>query len=98
MSLRYENGKSSMTSRDRILAVLRSGPKTSWQLCQMAKTADYRRRIYELRQIGYEITVKKVVEKIENKVVVHHLWTLIAEPKPVSKVRVIEAKGQMGLL
>ena len=27
----------------------------SWQLCQEAFTSDYRRRIYELRKMGYEI-------------------------------------------
>mgnify|MGYP001558003298 CR=1 FL=1 len=27
----------------------------SWQLCQEAFTSDYRRRIHELRKMGYEI-------------------------------------------
>ena len=50
-----------ITSKQRILQLLWSGEwVSSWKLSQEAHTADYRRRIFELRERGLDIISIKV--------------------------------------
>ena len=45
-----------MTSRQRILDLLRTGEMIpSWKIVEQCKTADYRRRIFEMRKAGLDI-------------------------------------------
>ena len=53
----------------------------SWEIVQNCKTADYRRRIYELRQKGYKIEKFSKSEFLPNdKIVIRHGYILVAEP------------------
>ena len=52
-----DNGMNLSPCQQRILEVFyKHGNRVySWQLCQEAFTSDYRRRIHELRKMGYKI-------------------------------------------
>ena len=79
-----------MNKRELILNLLRECPRTNWELCQLAKTARYGGRIFELRRAGYEITE----ERIERAV---FRYTLVAEPEPI-KIESLPTENQMELL
>ena len=70
-----------MTTRDAILNLLRSGPKTSWELTQLAKTSRYGGRIMELRRRGYDIrhSIHSLLRE-DGETVVQHVYELISEP------------------
>src|SRR3990167_5064271 len=70
-----------MTTRDAILNLLRSGPKTSWELTQEAKTSRYGGRIMELRRMGYDIrhSIHSLL-RADGEAVVQHVYELVSEP------------------
>jgi len=70
-----------MTTRDIILNLLRSGPKTSWELTQLAKTSRYGGRIMELRRKGYDIrhSIHSLL-RADGETVVQHIYELVSEP------------------
>ena len=68
------------SKKKQILDLLRAGPKTSWELTQMAKTARYGGRIMELRVEGYEIIHEMRRLERTDGVVVQHIYRLISEP------------------
>ncbi len=80
-----------MTTRDIILNLLRSGPKTSWELCQGAKTSRYGGRIFELRKMGYGIQINTRITTIGEMVVVQKIYRLVYEP-PILKPLARKAK------
>lgn len=84
-----------MTKRDIILDLLRSGPKTSWELCQGAKTSRYGGRIFELRKMGYVIQIQVRVTTMGERTIVQKIYRLIYEP-PVLRpfVRVTKKSAQ----
>ena len=69
-----------MTTRDAILNLLRSGPKTSWELCQGAKTSRYGGRIFELRKMGYVIQIKARITAMGERIIVQKIYRLVSEP------------------
>jgi hypothetical protein len=73
-----------MTQEDKVLLLLRSGPKTTNEIIQSpyALAAEYRRAISQLRKRGFVITYHKRKGGTG-------LYTLDAEPHKV------EANGQM---
>jgi len=70
-----------MTTREVILNLLRSGPKTSWELTQGAKTSRYGGRIMELRRKGYDIrhSIHSLL-RADGETVVQHVYELVSEP------------------
>ena len=70
-----------MTTRDTILNLLRSGPKTSWELTQLAKTSRYGGRIMELRRMGYDIrhSIHSLL-RADGETIVQHVYELVSEP------------------
>ena len=70
-----------MTTRDAILNLLRSGPKTSWELTQLAKTSRYGGRIMELRRKGYDIrhSIHSLL-RADGETIVQHVYELVSEP------------------
>ena len=77
-----------MTTRDTILSLLRSGPKTSWELTEGAKTSRYGGRIMELRRIGYDIQHSiRSFKRTDGEAIVHHVYELISEPTIESIMR-----------
>src|SRR3990167_7844894 len=70
-----------MTTRDAILNLLRSGPKTSWELTQGAKTSRYGGRIMELRRRGYDIRHSiHTLLRADGETVIQHVYELVSEP------------------
>lgn len=70
-----------MTTRETILSLLRSGPKTSWELTEGAKTSRYGGRIMELRRMGYDIQHSiRSFKRADGEAVVQHVYELISEP------------------
>ena len=65
MKANYTNHKPKMPSqRERVLARLRKGSATSWELSQMG-ILSYNTRIMELRRAGHEIIT--VMEEVTNQ-------------------------------
>ena len=79
-----------MNKREIILNLLRERPRTNWELCQLAKTARYGGRIFELRKAGYEISEERIERGIFR-------YTLVAEPGPI-KIEPLPVENQMELL
>lgn len=52
----------------------------SWLLCQEVKTADYRKRVSELRLKGYDIRSFHVGKR--------HGYILVSEPEPQMKIAI----------
>lgn len=70
-----------MTTRETILNLLRSGPKTSWELTEGAKTSRYGGRIMELRRMGYDIRHSiRTFRRAGGEVIVQHVYELVSEP------------------
>ena len=77
-----------MTTRDIILSFLRSGPKTSWELTEGAKTSRYGGRIMELRRMGYDIQHSiHSFRRADGEAIVQHVYELISEPAMESIMR-----------
>lgn len=65
MKVNYTNHKPKTPSqRERVLARLRKGSATSWELSQMG-ILSYNTRIMELRRAGHEIIT--VMEEVQNQ-------------------------------
>ena len=77
-----------MTTRDMILNLLRSGPKTSWELTQLAKTSRYGGRIMELRRMGYDIrhSIHSLLRS-DGEAIVQHIYELVSEPEAIQSDR-----------
>jgi len=73
-----------MTTRDTILNLLRSGPKTSWELTQGAKTSRYGGRIMELRRMGYDIrhSIHSLL-RADGETIIQHIYELVSEPEAI---------------
>lgn len=56
--------------------------KWSWQICQEVKTADYRKRLSELRLKGYDIRSFHVGKR--------HGYVLVSEPEPQMEMAIGE--------
>lgn len=89
-----------MTTRDTILNLLRSGPKTSWELCQGAKTSRYGGRIFELRKMGYVIKFVTRMSIRGDRAVIQRIYRLVSEPAVPTPFRVKRApkRGKVGLI
>ena len=89
-----------MTKREIILDMLRGGPRTSWQLCEGAKTARYGGRIFELRAMGYVIEITPAITVVGDKKVQQKIYTLISEPRAIiiAAPEAILAERQMEFL
>jgi DNA-binding transcriptional ArsR family regulator len=65
-----------ITKRTLILNLLRERPRYGWEICQLVKTADYRRRISDLRERGFVIEAEREGRG-------RYLYKLVSEPKHV---------------
>ena len=84
MNGRKDISANKMTTRDTILSLLRSGPKTSWELTEGAKTSRYGGRIMELRRMGYDIQHSiRTFRRADGEAVVQHVYELVSEPEAI---------------
>ncbi len=72
---------SDKSKREQILDLLRQGPQPSWKIVETVKTADYRRRITDLRKRGFVIeSFTKEVEDPRGQPLIQHYYQLVREP------------------
>ena len=68
-----------MSQPDRVLAMLRAGPKTTGDFCETDLVREYPRAIWTLRRRGYVITTERVRAGCWK-------FTLVSEPQAVQMV------------